>query len=108
MPYQIKPLTEFMRYSDYRPLSRTQYEALSRPRPGTVFPETSDRVDLSTKTGRAALVRTITGSLGIDSRKSLLQTLIPPAQAIGGSYGLYAGVEEIPAYKMRSLIDKHV
>ncbi len=105
MEYAIKPLGNFIGYSYSPPLTREEYQARAYPQGGGKNSPVSDIVDLSSGGGRDALVKSLTrGSGSFD----LLGTLIPSASSLGGSYGLYAGVGEIPYYKVKSLIDKYV
>lgn len=108
MDYEIKPATLFMRRSSFTPMSRTEYERLSHPR-GDVGRDASNvSTDISTQSGRKALLNTLTSRLGGSSGKSLLNSLVPSENAMGVSYGLYAGIGEVPAHKMRSLIEMYV
>lgn len=109
MEYQVKPLTVFSRRTGFNPLSRGEYEALYHPRGRRAPAPDGGGMDISTKAGREAVIRSISTALGAWAQeKTLIESIVPSERAIGGSYGLYAGVGEIPAYKMRPLIDEYV
>ncbi|MGK7345589.1 MAG: hypothetical protein ACNS63_07250 [Candidatus Nitrospinota bacterium M3_3B_026] len=109
MEYQVKPLTVFSRRTAFNPLSRGEYEALYHPRGRRAPAPDGGGMDISTKAGRDAMIRSIGSGLGAGTpEKTLLRSLVPSERAVGGSYGLYAAVGEIPAYKMRPLIDEYV
>jgi len=88
-------------------MSREEYQAGARPR-SPDRSTLSDHVDLG-KPGRGAVITSFTSRFrGSGPVSSLINTLVPPAKVLGFSQGLYSGVGELPAHKIRSLISEYV
>ncbi len=108
MTYQIAPLSDFIRNSDRTPMSLEEYRASTRPKSTVLSDPIEDRVDISSERGRNVLLGALSSRLAGNGSSALFRSLIPSESALGASYGLYAGVGELPAYKVKSLISLHV
>ena len=112
MSYDFTPLGNFIGSSDRSPLSRSAYEALSRSNRSETSPAPKNNAvpkhTVSTDGQRDAFVNSLLGKFSGAGLKPMLDSLVPSAKSLGGSYGLYAGVGELPAYKVKSLIDGYV
>lgn len=106
--YTVKPIDTFRQWSNNAaPLSRDDYEALAHPsRATSVTPP--DTVDLNSSS-LSNLIGSLQSYSGqwAGSTGSLVGTLTPSASS-GYSSGLYAGVGQLSAPQMQSLINGYV
>jgi len=89
-------------------MSREEYQATTKPVSAMTRERVGDTVDLSSNTGRQNLLNALGSRFGGSGHFNLVNTLIPSRDALGFSTGLYAGVGELSAHEVKSLISKYV
>lgn len=98
----LTTLSGLIRGSNFAPMSREEYETTTRPRPHSkpVFAEDKARM--------SPLAEFLSRFSSSGSSKTLVRSIAPTSEALGLSSGLYAGVGQLPAYKVQSLISEYV
>ncbi len=114
MEYKFTAYNEFVRYSDNSPTSVNKNKSLSGSSPKTETPPSqavekavSDRVTITNQNDREALISQITSQFKIGGINPLMGSLIPTG-GLGMGSGLYAGVGQLAAYQVKSLINSYV
>ncbi len=108
MDFRLTSYNAFIAGSPRAPMSREEYQATTRPVSGMTRNLAGDTVDFSSSPGRQSLINALGARFGGSGHFNLVNTLIPSRNTLGFSTGLYAGVGELPAHKVKSLINKYV
>lgn len=98
----VTTLSGLIRGSHYVPMSREEYAATTRPSPYNKPAFAEDRVEIS------PLADFLSRYGKFDSSKTLVNSIAPTSETLGLASGLYAGVGQLPAWKVQSLISEHV
>lgn len=98
----VTTLGGLIRGSNYVPMSREEYAATTRPSAYNKPAFAKDSVEIS------PFADFLSRFGKFDISKTLVKSITPNSDALGLASGLYAGVGQLPAWKVQSLISEHV
>ncbi len=112
MSFQLTPLSNFILDADRSPMTRKEYQAMTRPvsssfsAPAEIITEPEeDKVEISSRDELKAYMRRLASQFSANSSATLIRSI--GSSFFGYSQGLYAGVGQLPAHQVGSLIRKY-